>query len=87
MQTALVTEGVPPKDGLVSGGVAVLIWGLVQAPQDGWTSSRTLVALALGALLILAQPRRHHEGGRQEVQLLNRLPHQQGHHLGEGRDG
>jgi EmrB/QacA subfamily drug resistance transporter len=39
---------------LVSGGVGVLIWGLVQASQDGWGSAKIVVALTLGTLLLLA---------------------------------
>ncbi len=37
---------------LVSAGVAVLAWGLVQGPQIGWGSARVTVALILGALLL-----------------------------------
>jgi EmrB/QacA subfamily drug resistance transporter len=39
---------------LVSGGIGLLIWGLVQAPQDGWGSARVMACLALGVVLILA---------------------------------
>jgi MFS family permease len=37
---------------LVSGGIASLIWGLVRAPQVGWGSTETVVALTAGCLLI-----------------------------------
>ena len=39
---------------LVSTGVGVLIWGLVQGTQDGWGSAPILAALFLGAALIAA---------------------------------
>jgi EmrB/QacA subfamily drug resistance transporter len=39
---------------LLSGGVAVLVWGLVQAPQVGWGNTKIVVSLALGAALIAA---------------------------------
>ncbi|MBF6556817.1 MAG: MFS transporter [Acidimicrobiales bacterium] len=38
---------------LVSGGVGVLIWGLVQGGQQGWGSDQNLTGLILGALLLL----------------------------------
>lgn len=37
---------------LVTGGVGVLIWGLVQGGQNGWASSDSLVGLVLGLVLI-----------------------------------
>ncbi len=38
---------------LVSGGIGVLIWGLVQGGQVGWGSTQNLVGLVLGITLIL----------------------------------
>src|SRR5215472_3535873 len=38
---------------LVSGGVGVLIWGLVQGSQLGWASTQGLTGLILGPALIL----------------------------------
>src|SRR5215831_6646407 len=38
---------------LVSGGVGVLIWGLVQGSQVGWASTQGLTGLILGPVLIL----------------------------------
>src|SRR5262249_49342860 len=38
----------------VSGGVGVLIWGLVQGSQLGWASTQGLTGLILGPALILA---------------------------------
>ena len=38
---------------LVSAGVGVLIWGLVQGGQAGWGSSQNLFGLILGALLMI----------------------------------
>jgi EmrB/QacA subfamily drug resistance transporter len=37
---------------LVSTGVGVLVWGLVQGPQAGWGSARVTVALLVGACLL-----------------------------------
>jgi len=37
---------------LVSAGAAMLIWALVQGSQEGWTGTRVLLGLALGAALI-----------------------------------
>jgi EmrB/QacA subfamily drug resistance transporter len=37
---------------LVSSGVGVLIWGLVQGGQDGWGSTQNLAGLIIGALLL-----------------------------------
>jgi EmrB/QacA subfamily drug resistance transporter len=37
---------------LVSGGVGVLIWGLVQGGQDGWGSTQNLLGLFVGMLLL-----------------------------------
>ena len=37
---------------LVSSGVGVLIWGLVQGGQDGWGSTQNLVGLIVGGLLL-----------------------------------
>src|SRR5262249_4821840 len=39
---------------LVSAGVGVLIWGLVQSSQAGWASTQGLTGLILGPALILA---------------------------------
>jgi EmrB/QacA subfamily drug resistance transporter len=39
---------------LVSGGVGVLIWGLVQGSQAGWASTQSLTGLIVGPALILA---------------------------------
>ena len=39
---------------LASAGIGVFIWGLVQGPQSGWGSPRTVVSLAAGALLVTA---------------------------------
>ena len=38
---------------LVSGGVGVLIWGLVQGSQVGWASTQGLAGLILGPVLIV----------------------------------
>ncbi|HEX2892775.1 MAG TPA: MFS transporter, partial [Marmoricola sp.] len=38
---------------LVAGGIGVLVWGLVQGPDVGWTASRTLSALLAGGVLLL----------------------------------
>lgn len=37
---------------LVTGGTAVLIWGLVQGGQSGWGSTENVVGLLVGAILI-----------------------------------
>lgn len=37
---------------LVSGGVAALTWGLVQAAEQGWGNTQSVVALIVGAVLI-----------------------------------
>ena len=37
---------------LVSGGVGVLIWGLVEGGQDGWGSAQNLTGLAAGTALL-----------------------------------
>jgi MFS family permease len=37
---------------LISGGVGILIWGLVQGGQAGWGSAQNLTGLILGAALI-----------------------------------
>ena len=37
---------------LVSSGVAVLIWGLVQGGQDGWGTSQNLIGLFVGAAML-----------------------------------
>ncbi len=42
-----------PALALVTGGVATLIWGMVQAGQSGWGSAQNLAGLIVGALLIL----------------------------------
>ncbi|MEN3357533.1 MAG: hypothetical protein V7637_1515 [Mycobacteriales bacterium] len=39
---------------LIGAGVGVLVWGLVQAPRDGWGGTRTLAALIVGVLLLAA---------------------------------
>jgi EmrB/QacA subfamily drug resistance transporter len=39
---------------LVAGGVATLVWGLVQAPAAGWSATRVVVALTVGIGLLLA---------------------------------
>jgi EmrB/QacA subfamily drug resistance transporter len=39
---------------LVTGGVAGLIWGLVEGSQAGWGSSRNLIGLVGGAVLMVA---------------------------------
>jgi EmrB/QacA subfamily drug resistance transporter len=41
-----------PGLALVSAGIAALIWGLVQGPQDGWASPPVLTALILGAVAL-----------------------------------
>ena len=41
-----------PGLALVTAGVAVAVWGLVQAPQAGWGSTRVAGSLILGAALI-----------------------------------
>jgi len=38
---------------LISGGVGVLIWGLVQGSQAGWASAQGLTGLILGPVLIV----------------------------------
>jgi EmrB/QacA subfamily drug resistance transporter len=39
---------------LIAAGVGALIWGLVQAGQDGWGSVQTITGLSAGAVLIAA---------------------------------
>jgi len=39
---------------LVSAGIGVFIWGLVQGPASGWGSPRTVASLAAGVVLIVA---------------------------------
>ena len=41
-----------PALGLVSVGVAVLIWGVVQGGQNGWGTSQNLIGLFVGAALL-----------------------------------
>jgi EmrB/QacA subfamily drug resistance transporter len=41
-----------PGLALVSAGAAALIWAVVQGSQAGWSSSRVLAGLALGAVLL-----------------------------------
>lgn len=41
-----------PAVGLVSGGASSLVWGLVHASDQGWANAQTLVALALGVILL-----------------------------------
>jgi EmrB/QacA subfamily drug resistance transporter len=38
---------------LVSGGVAVLIWGVVQGGQDGWGTSQNLTGLFIGVAMLV----------------------------------
>jgi EmrB/QacA subfamily drug resistance transporter len=38
----------------ITGGLALLVYGVSQAPQDGWTSGSTIVRLAVAVLLLLA---------------------------------
>jgi EmrB/QacA subfamily drug resistance transporter len=38
---------------LVSGGVAVLIWGVVQGGQDGWGTSQNLTGLFVGVAMLV----------------------------------
>ncbi len=42
-----------PALALVSGGIGVLIWGLVQGGQMGWGSAQNLIGLTLGITMIL----------------------------------
>lgn len=36
-----------------TGGLAALVYGIVRAPEAGWTSPETLIALGIGAILLL----------------------------------
>ena len=38
----------------ISGAMAALVYGLVRAPSDGWSSGSTLMAFAVAALLVIA---------------------------------
>jgi EmrB/QacA subfamily drug resistance transporter len=38
----------------ITGGLALLVYGVSQAPQDGWTSGSTIARLAVAVLLLLA---------------------------------
>ena len=38
----------------MAGGLALLVYGMSQAPADGWTSGATIVRLALAVLLLIA---------------------------------
>jgi EmrB/QacA subfamily drug resistance transporter len=38
----------------VAGGLALLVYGMSQAPNDGWTSGSTIVRLGLAVLLLIA---------------------------------
>src|SRR3954463_14256364 len=38
----------------ITSGLALLVYGVSQAPQDGWTSGSTLVRLIVAALLLIA---------------------------------
>ncbi len=38
----------------VSGGMAALVYGLIRAPDSGWSSSGTIAALAVAAVLLVA---------------------------------
>jgi EmrB/QacA subfamily drug resistance transporter len=42
-----------PALALVSGGIGVLIWGLVQGGQMGWGSAQNLIGLTIGITMIL----------------------------------
>jgi EmrB/QacA subfamily drug resistance transporter len=41
-----------PALALIAGGVALLVWGLVQGPQAGWDAPRVLLSLVGGAALV-----------------------------------
>lgn len=41
-------------------GIGVLCWGLVEAPENGWGSTETIVALAVGVLMLMATLLRSH---------------------------
>ena len=43
-----------PALALVSSGIAVLIWGLVQGGQRGWGSTENVAGLTVGAVLLVA---------------------------------
>jgi EmrB/QacA subfamily drug resistance transporter len=38
----------------ITAGLALLVYGVSQAPQDGWTSGRTIVRLVIAAVLLIA---------------------------------
>jgi EmrB/QacA subfamily drug resistance transporter len=38
----------------ITAGIALLVYGVSQAPQDGWTSGSTIVRLAIAVLLLIA---------------------------------
>jgi EmrB/QacA subfamily drug resistance transporter len=42
----------PPGVALVVSGLAVLLYGIIEAPNRGWTESLTLVSLLVGVLLL-----------------------------------
>ncbi len=57
----VLTESYGPRERLdlpalvlASAGIGVFIWGLVQGPQSGWGSPRTVISLAAGVLLVTA---------------------------------
>jgi len=35
-------------------GLSAVLWGVIEAPTSGWTSSQTLIAFAIGAVIIVA---------------------------------
>ena len=37
-----------------TGGAVAIVWSLIGAPDEGWTSARTLLGLAVGAVLLAA---------------------------------
>ncbi len=56
----VLSESHGPRSGLdipgmvmAAGGIGVLVWGLVQGPDAGWSAARTLTALVLGAALLV----------------------------------
>lgn len=57
----VIPESHGPRSGLdlpgmvlVAVGIGVLVWGLVQGPDVGWSATRTLVALVTGGVLLTA---------------------------------
>jgi EmrB/QacA subfamily drug resistance transporter len=43
-----------PGMALVASGIGVLVWGLVQGPDVGWSAARTVSALVVGVALLVA---------------------------------